>query len=383
MKITVDAVDLTLYVRVDEFQPLSSDLGQPVQVATFRVRDPAKIIPKIPREGHDVRIYKDDNVTLLYRGRISNLSNVYDEPVGRAWDCSCQSYAVRALESQTGSADRSATTSSDREHVIYLWRNALTSIASSPNGSTLTDAIITANEPNWTGVGATSFGAGLDFSYTTLKSAMDRLADYFPNTYWRIGPDLILTYGLFRTLAPFALTQTPNLTTTFPYAGYQEEVYVGDHRNKMRRGALGAAEATAYDEVSIGRYGVVLEDPYKNDEAVPAADITRRAYAELKSRRVKRVARFSVRDEGLEAGQLIDVVNPRIGAGTLPAPFMDPFVPMYGRSSYGVLAGERGRLLIQKVNVKPLGNRKYEWDIEAGDNVRDFATVIANLAGSA
>lgn len=382
MKLLIDGTDLTLKVRYDELQPSDTDLGQQIQTSTFTVRDPDKTIAKQPREGYDVKLYDDDNVTLIFRGRIAQVSNVPAEPIGRAWVCSCQSYAVRASETQTGSLDRSAIVSSDRDHIIAIWRSALSGITSSPNGATVIDAVVTANEPNWTGVGATAFTAGLDFSYMTAKNAMDNLSKYVPNAYWRLDPDLTLRYGLFRDLAPFSVTTSPSGALLKGMEGYTEETYIGNHRNKLRRGGAGASTATAYDEASIARLGAVLEDPYKNDTTVPASDLTRRAYAELKSYRIRRVVKFTVRDAGLAAGQVIDIVNSRIGPGTLPSPFVDTFSPIFGRSLTGQLAGERGHLLIQKVSRQPLGNRQYAWNVEAGDNVRDFETAVAVLAGA-
>ncbi len=149
----------------------------------------------------------------------------------------------------------------------------------------------------------------------------------------------------------------------------------------MRRGGFDTAEATAYDEVSIAKLGRVLEDPYRNNESVPAVDIRRRAYAELASRRMKRRITFKVHDKGLKAGQLVDVIHPRLGPGTIPSPMIDVFRPLMTRSDYGALSGERDRFLVQTVRTRPLGRQNYVYEVAVGDYVRTFAKGIAKLVG--
>ena len=117
--------------------------------------------------------------------------------------------------------------------------------------------------------------------------------------------------------------------------------------------------------------GRILDAPYVNDEDIPAADLERRAYAELRTKRTRRRVTFGVRDEGLVAGQVVDVVNHRVGPGTRPG-VMAIMESAMARSASGALAGERGRLLITKVSTQPLGNQNYRWDIEAGDVFTEF-----------
>lgn len=160
----------------------------------------------------------------------------------------------------------------------------------------------------------------------------------------------------------------------------EEETILTGHFNKLRRGGAGASTATAYDEAAIAKYGL-MESPYKNDTTVPAADLTRRAYAELRSYRPKVVRRTSTTEPGLQAGQLVDLIDPAQGAGTRPAPYLGSLASqIYGRSPHGRLSGERGRFLIQKVTQVPIGADDYRYDIELGDNVPDFPTAIARIA---
>lgn len=609
MKLVVDGTDLSHYVRIDELTPGSSDLAQQIGKISFVVRDPGKVIPKIPAHEHEVQLY-DDALKATFGGYLRDLEEASEkfEPLGRAWICGCQSYDVRAYETETGSLSFPGQ-DNDRNMVIAIFVNALQNRASAPNGGTYTDAIVAANvAAGWPKVQATAFLSGMDFSYMSPKNAMDLISKYVPNVYWSIGPDRLLTYGLLRELAPYVVHSSPDrkgmrdysvevmadqpvgywrlgevpgspvaadssgnarhgsfvtatlgveggvpdgdtaassaagvnvasvpdhalldlsapcswellvkvaakhgvygyqplnkwsstldanyalyfygtpgdvpggfqmyanrggvwgpitgatadltdgrwhhLAVTYSaanggrifvdgvqiggamaYAGvltlnasavtfgqlggsidevamyaseltparvaahalaaaarlmamedYHEQVFVGDHRNRMRRGGAAASEAIAYDEVSIARRGIVLDDPYKNDTLVPAADLRRRTYAELRGRRVRTVRYWTGYEGGVRAGHLIDVVNTRVGAGTRPAPFMASYASqIFGRSSTGRLAGERGRFLVQKVAEIPRGNGVYSYEFEAGDNVRDLPVQIAEISGA-
>lgn len=377
-RILINGIDVAQRnVELPTFTPSDSDLGQQIGTASFIVDEDVQVTPIVPVLGADVKIYEDVESPLVFSGRISDLVHIVT-PVRRRWRVTAQDWNVRAFETATGSLTYTSV-KSDREMVIGIFREAMKNTASSPSGALTDDPILLANEPDWPGVKATALLEKMDFSYMSPKEAMDLVTKYVPNVHWRIGPDLILSYGDLTTPAPFAVSTSPNGTTARAFENYSEQTFIGDHRNKMRRGGAGTAEVTAYDEVSIAKLGRVLEDPYENDEEVPAADIQRRTYAELASRRVKRQISFTVYDSGLKAGQLLDVVNERLGSGTIPAPFMDIRRQLAGRSDYGVLAGERDRFLVQKVRTRPLGRGNYAYDIECGDYVRDLSKGLAKL----
>jgi len=370
MKITVNAIDMTLRVDFTTLTPLDSDIAR-VGTASFVLEDQARNLASIqvPRLYHEVLIYDDDNVTLLFGGFINTLTDVPMHPVGRAWRIDVQDYGVRLVQTATGSLNKTGIIDSDRNFVIAIIRDALK--AQSFAGSTIDDAIVTANEPDWPGVQFTAFLSGLDWSYKPAKSALDQLMRYVPNVYIAIAPDKIVTYGLRRTLAAFGISSAPNNATLYAFENFNEESVVSDHVNKMRRGGAAASEVTAIDEVSWSRFGRILDAGYVNDTSIPAADLKRRAYAELRTRRVKRRASFTVRQKGLKAGFLIDTVVGRLGAGTRPAPlcFMECAI---ARSASGAIAGERNRWLITKVKTKPTGNRNYAYQVDVGDVQPDF-----------
>ncbi len=376
-RILVDAVDLaTKNIDLFTFTPSDSDLGEQIGTASFVIDEDVQVTPKVPAIGMSVETYDDDGVTLLFGGRISDMVHI-ETPIRRKWKVMCQDHNVRTFETATGSLTFTGL-ASDREMVIAIFRDGLKATVSSPAGALVDDPIITANEPDWTGVKATAFLSGTDFSYMSTKNAMDLLADYVPDVHWRIGPDRVLSYGDKATPAPFVVGPARSATAV-PLENYEEEVFIGDHRNKMRRGGFDTAEATAYDEVSIAKLGRVLEDPYRNDEAVPEADIRRRAYAELASRRMKRRIRFKVHDKGLKAGQLLDVIHPRLGPGTIPSPLINVYQPLMARSNYGALVGERDRFLVQTVRTRPLGRQNYVYEVAVGDYMPSFAKGIAKL----
>lgn len=372
MKLTVNAVDMTLRVDLRTLTPLDSDISQ-ISTASFVLEDPNRNLAstQVPRLYHEVLIYDDDNTTLLFGGFINTLSETDDaeHPIGRAWAIDVQDYSVRLSQTATGSLNKVGLTDTDRNFVIAILRDALA--AQTFGGATIDDGIITANEPDWPGVQFTAFMSGLDWSYMAPKNAISNLQRYVPNVFLTIGPDKVVTYGLRRTPATFSVSSSPNNTTLFAFENYREETVISDHRNKMRRGGELASEVTAIDEVSMAQFGRVLDAGYVNDTSIPAADLQRRAYAELRTRRVKRRASFRVRQKGLKAGYMIDAVVGRLGASTRPAPlgFMECAI---GRSVPGTLAGERARWLITAVKTQPLGNRQYAYDVSVGDVQKDF-----------
>lgn len=380
MKFVVDGTELRGHIDYESDVATfgDSDLGQAVTVAEFIVEeDHTGAIPKVPKEGHEVQIYDDDNTTLLFGGFVRELEEL-QRAVVRAWRCVCASYAIRAFETATGSLNKAGAIDTDRNFVIAIFRDALKG-QSFGVGTGIDDAIITANEAvGWSGVQGTAAVSGSDWSYMTPSAALDLLTKSVPNVSWRIGGDKLLRYGLFRDLAPFAVSTSPTVSGLKAMEQYRERTILTGHRNKMRRGGTGTAEETAVDEVSYARYGKIFEDPYKNDDGVPASDLRRRTYAELRSRRIRRVVSFRVRDKGLEAGQLIDVVNERIGSGTIPAahPALDL---IHARSTSGRIAGERGRFLIQKVTARIEGPQAYAYDVQCGDAYRDLAVELAHI----
>lgn len=382
VRILVDGVDLAATnIELQSLTPSDSDLGQQISTASFVIDEEKQVTAKVPQRGQEVLIYDDDGTTLIFGGFIRDLTHV-PQPVRRRWSVECQDYNVRAFETATGSLNKSGIVDSDRNFVIAIFRDALKAQVFG-SGTGLDDPIITANEPNWPGVQGTTNLSGLDFSYKSPKSAMEQLTAYIPGVFWRVGPDKVLTYGYMRDLAPFAVHTTPTLTGLKPFENYHEQILVGEHCNKMRRAGAAASEATAYDEVSYAILGRILDAGYADDTTVPAGDVRRRAYAELETRPIRVRANFRVRDKGLRAGQLIDVVNERIGSGTLPAPFPNAFLePLMATSTTRSLAGERGRFLITKVTTRPLGRQNYIFDVECGDDVRDIGRQLAVLAGT-
>jgi hypothetical protein len=379
MKITVNAVDMTLRVDFRTLTPLDSDISQ-ISTAAFILEDPDRTLvsTQVPRLYHEVQIFDDDNVTLLFGGYIYMVTETNDpeHPIGRAWAIDVQDYSVRLTQTATGSLNKVGFIDTDRNFIIAILRDALA--AQTFAGSTVDDSIITANEPDWPGVQFTAFMSGLDWSYMSPTRALGNLYTYVPNVFLTIGPDKIVNYGLRRTLAAFSVSSTPNNTTLYAFENYSEET-VGTAFNKMRRGGEAASEVTAIDEVSFSQTGRVNDAGYVNDTTIPAADLQRRAYAELRTLRVKRRASFRVRQKGLKAGTLIDAVVGRVGAGTRPAPlgFMECAI---GRSVPGTLAGERARWLITSVKTAPLGNRQYAYDVKVGDVQKDFPVQLPPAA---
>jgi len=370
VKIVVGGTQMIGRVDYERITPLDSNIGA-IPSASVVVEDPTKSLSAItlPRIFHDTQIYEDDTVTLQFGGYVNTITELPLHPVGRAWSLACQGYGARLLETATGSLNKTGLLDSDRNFVINILEDALKS--QTFGGNTIDDAIIAANV-GWPGIAHTAFISGLDWSYMTPSNAIGNLQQYVPNVYLSVGKDRVVTYGLMRTLAPFALHSSPNGTTLRGFSDYVEEEDIYQHKNKMRRGGAAASEVTATDEMSWAKFGRILDDAYRNDSTIPASDLRRRTYAELRRHRTRRHVNFTVRDKGLEAGMLVDVVNTRVGPGTRPG-VMFEVDELISRSVSGALAGERGRLLVTKVKTTPLGNMNYSYAVEAGDVVTDFA----------
>ena len=382
MKLVIDGVDVSRHGDLRDVAPGSEDLSQPIVVLSTVLQDRAtSAIPKVPAYGLEAQLYDDDGTTLRWGGYISRV-DVAPRGVRRAWRIQCQSWSVRAFEGATGSLNKSGVTDSDRNFVIAAFRDALK--AQSFGLSTgLDDAIVTANElENWRLVKATAFLSGSDWSYMHLSDVMAALLQLVPGVRWRIRADKLVEYGRATELAPFVLTSRHELidgATYVGYEGYSESEIVAGHVNKIRRGGAAAAEETATDEVSHVRFRRILDSPYTNDEGVPATDLRRRTYAELQAARVRRTAAAAITDVQPRAGQAVDVVNTTLGnIGGDKAPFVDTLRPIFARSATGRLArGYRGRMVIQRVERLPLGNRHHRYALALGDPARDFATALA------
>ncbi len=379
-------VNVTTSADLSVLVPEDSDLAQQIGTATVTLEwsDAAPIAGNVPSERDEIAIYADDDVTLMFGGYVAIATELSRPGLRRAVRLDCQDWNVRMFEEPTGSHDKSAVTDTDRNFVIALFKEAL--MNQTFNGGTgITDPIITANEAiGWSGVQATAVIVGLDWSYTLLSNAIDRLRDIVPNVWLRIRPDKIVEYGDLRVAAPFALHTTPDNVLTFAYSGYHEQWRIAGHFNKARRGGESTSEETFFDEVSYAELGRIIESPYRDDPEVLSTDLRRRTYAEGARARRRLTADLITEKSGLRAGMEVDVVHEVRGSSGMNAPMLTlgPWDALIGTSIYGGdLAGERGRFLVQKVTTKPLGNNRFEYAVQLGDNLRDLPTALAVLSG--
>lgn len=177
-------------------------------------------------------------------------------------------------------------------------------------------------------------------------------------------------------------------TAAFGYGKYKEQQITGDSRNMLKYTGAGGANATAFDEVGYAQMrGRILEAAPVTNTAAAAGIVRQLAYATLAAQRGKRIVKLTAFGPGYKAGQVVDIVNERLGRNTIPAPFPD-LLQVFGRSDSGKLSvGSRGRLLIQKVvrrpvaSASPAGASRAEYDIEAGDNIKDYTTSLAIIGG--
>lgn len=377
-RVDLDGVNVTSWVDLDGFRPGDLELGQPVSTVTIPIVDVDATIPIEPRYGREVAIY-DETVTLVFGGWVGNAKA---DPVtgARRWDLDCHDWNVRLAETSTGSLNQAGVLLTDREFVISIFRDALK--AQTFGAATgLDDSIITANEPDWPGVQGTAVISGADWSYKSARSAMATLVDRVPNVFWRVRPDKILEYGIPNSRAAIAFVSFPSSigrATLVEYDDYSEEELVGGHVNKLRRGAIGAAEATAFDEVSYARFGRIIEGPYKNDESIPAGDVQRLAYAELHSHPVRRVIRLRTADApAVTPGQTVPVVCDTLGAYEPDGGFPDVLSIDAPSPAGEPVDSWRGEFVVQRVAREMLGPSKLTYEVELGDYVPEFSEAVA------
>jgi hypothetical protein len=379
MLLKIDGTDVSAWTDALDFSPSDSDLGQQIGLMNCRILDKAAICPKVPAWGMSAELYDDDAVTLLFAGRVARVMET-PRVVKRSWKVDIQDHNARLFETATGSLNKTGVVDSDRNFVIAIMRDAMKA-QSFGRGTGIDDPIITANEPDWPGVKATVFLTGLDWSYMSPKNAADNLMKYASGNYLRIRPDKILEYApLGETLAPFALHSAPDGVDLVGVEGWVEIDELGEYRNKMRRGGAGGSTVTAFDEASYAQMGRICDDPYKNDPNVPAGELEKRTYAELRTHAARRLARGRVYVKGAKAGQAIDAVNTRVGTINNFGPYPEVFSLAAPSKTAKLDDGYRGRFLIQKVATVPLGHGKFAYELELGSYERDLMSALATLA---
>lgn len=290
MILQIDGIDVTEWLDRDaELRPGRESLTDPIrtyELTLMEVRAPSDLIPIAPRYGLPLDVY-DETPTLVFSGRISTLSLL---PLTGAtgWRIGAQSWAVRLFETDTGSLDLSGASDTDREHVIAILNDAF---RENTFGLTVDDdPIYAANAPDWPGVQATGITNGHDYSYMQTHDALRLLMRDMPGVSIQVRADLVVEYGTAVQPAHLALCTFAAPSADFLEVldqSYSEQEIVGDHRNRLRLGGVGAAEATAVDNSSVARFGRYLDAPYTNDEDIPAADVERIAYARLSALRVR------------------------------------------------------------------------------------------------
>jgi hypothetical protein len=373
------------------YQPPSADLKGAIGQAMVRLVDSDGLIPVQPAVGMTLEFW--DSGTIKFGGWASAPVLEVPGPLVPAWNLTAQSWAARMAEKPTGSLNKSGVLGTDRDFVIAMFTDALAAAAERFGSDTtgVDDPIFAANAAvGWSGVQATAFLYGTDWSYRTLLDVIQDLIDRVPGTSLRIRPDKIVEYGVFAEPADFALAAAgdANVMAAGDVAeivagSYREEILAAGHFNKVRLGGEGAAEETAYDQVSHGRFGRIMEAPYENDEAIPASDLRRAAYAKLERFGTRRVAHAVTHRDGIEPGMLVPVLVRDLGCLDdvgwsiqtsefyLGTPLQEPCV------------GYRGELVVQKVTPTFVGPDVHAYELELGAYIPELERALAETVGTA
>lgn len=375
-QVKLGGIDVTTWVDRERFHPGDLELLQPVATVEIPIVDVDATLPVTIAPGLEVGIY-DELGALVFGGYVAR-PVARPQTGARVWDLICNDWNVRLGESVTGSLNKAGLIDSDRNYAIAILRDCLQAQTfGSMTG--IDDAIITVNEAlGWPGVQGTASISGADWSYKTGLAALQSLMDRVPNVYARIRPDKVFEYGIPNERASIAFVSLPSSVviagaTIVEYRDYSEEEIVGGHLNKIRRGAEGAAEATARDDVSYGRFGRIIEGPYVNDESVPAADIERLAYAELASLAVRRVISLSTDDApAVTPGQSVAVVCDQLGVYEGDGPFVDLYSFDAPSPTREPVDAWRGEFVVQRVERTILGADRVSYTVTLGDYVPQF-----------
>lgn len=369
------------------FEPPSGDLGGMIEQVTIPLTDTDATIGIVPREGLEVQLY-DQVAALAWGGWISQ--PIAAPPSGvRAWSLPCQSWAARFAESSTGSLNKVGITDNDRNFIIAAIRDGLKAQTFFADTVGIDDAIIAANEPDWNYVKGTAILAGADWSYKPLLEVLRDIMARVPGVYLRIRPDKMVEYGLPGTVAPFTISSLPSYSkirsgvrAEIVKDSYREETITAGHFNKVRLGGAGAAEATAFDPVSYGKYRRIRTAPYENNEDIPAGDVNRAAYAKLAKLGERKIITAGITDDGVEPGMLVPVVADELGCIDDFGWSVDTGWAIYiGTSFQEPAAGWRGEFLVQKVKPAFIAPGVYGYELELGAYQPDFDRALATQIG--
>lgn len=375
------------WVDAAGYDPPAADLSSYIATCTILLVDPARSLPWRPDRGVEVRL-SDATPAVVFGGWVTDPNVDVPGPDVPRYKLVASSWATRLAEVATGSLNKSGLVDTDRNFLIAQFRDAM---AAASLGTDVDDPILVANDAvGWSGVQGTAFLYGTDWSYRPLLDTLRDLVSRVPGTSLRIRPDKIVEYGVFATPAPVALAAVDD-AKLMPAAkvividadSYTDEILAAGHFNHVRLGGIGAAEATAIDQVSIGRYGRALVAPYENDENIAAADIVRAANAKLATVAERRVVTVKTTNDvdALEPGQVVSVLVSDVGC--IDDEGWSPIAAeLYlGTPLQEPAFGYRGELLVQKVRPSWIAPGVQTYEIELGSYVADFDRALAERIG--
>lgn len=268
MKVLLDGTDVSRYAALLDPGALADlDLTNRMAVVPLVLKDRSdSLIPKEPRYGMQVQLYKDDGLELDVGGRISDLKRL-DRAVRRAWAVGVQDHNVRLIETATGSLNKAGLVDWDRNFLIAALTDALKAQTFGASGATTDDPILTANElVNWSGIRAIARIVGKDWSYIPPSRVVDDIVGLVPNTSFRLRSDTIAEYASVRPRAPYVLMSGGSTAATSPDEpkrnSYREEVLVDAPLVYLRLGE-GCNDATAADASGNARIGTYNGNPIR------------------------------------------------------------------------------------------------------------------------
>ena len=366
-------------VRYETLEVGPLDIGQLVDTAKVTVDDEAGSLSFAPAEDDFVKIVDTDGSTVLFQGKVAQVTQHNAPPAGVLYELACQGWGALLDFVELTATETYAAGFSD----VYIIRDLLSKYWGQIASGSPAHVLYSARSA----MPAETFNAG-----TTLRGALDQIAKDAYRPFYYVGSGKELHWNDVLRLAPWGVsTKGPNGVDLHAIGNVQDYVDFTGTAYRVTVNGSGGATYTATDWSLVAKYNQRISDePLAPTQRIrQLADVTdttlttstqcqQRAFALLATARPRRVVRFSVWEAGLFPGMRIDYFNSHRMAPTI-----------FPRGAYrsvvvnkfaALLPGRfTGRFLIQRVTPKPLSSTQTQFDVEAGSYEPSLASALVKV----
>jgi len=192
IKVKVNAVDVTNYVRIDSIEVDGAE-GQRVNTCSLIIDDITALVSTL--ELKEIIITDSGETVRYFAGLIANVTNVIDG-ISIVHHCECQDYTMLA---ETAIVNELYTDQTDKEIIDDMFTDELSEIST---------AGITE-----TGIPATS----MSFNHKSLRASLDAIAKITGMEWYVDYNKLLHYYAPEEDYASFDLSDDPDNSATYPY----------------------------------------------------------------------------------------------------------------------------------------------------------------------